>query len=102
MWVFTCRFSIISNSSNESANLFDLFEVTGFATDIDITGERYAVPSSIEFDEISISFRVTKNKRYFRKKNAERVIVEKMIRGHSKLWNFGWKLSNFKTKKIVF
>ena len=57
--IFTCRFSIISNSSNESANLFDLFEVTGFATDIDITGERYAVPSSIEFDEISISLRVT-------------------------------------------
>ena len=79
MWVFTCRFSIISNSSNESANLFDLFEVTGFATDIDITGERYAVPSSIEFDEISISFRVTKNKCYFRKKLLKGFLIEKMI-----------------------
>ena len=49
----------MSNSSKESANLFDLLDVTGFATDIDITGERYAVPSSIEFDEISISLRVT-------------------------------------------
>ena len=36
--------------------------MTGLATDIDITGERYAVPSSIEFDEISMSFRVTENK----------------------------------------
>ena len=61
----------MSNSSNESANLFDLFDVTGFATDIDITGERYAVPSSIEFDEISMSFRVTKNRLKFRKKNVE-------------------------------
>ena len=61
----------MSNSSNESANLFDLFDVTGFATDIDITGERYAVPSSIEFDEISMSFRVTKNRLKFRKKTLK-------------------------------
>ena len=54
---FTCLFSIKSNSSKLSDERRARF--AGFATDMDITGERYEVPSSILFDEMSISLRVT-------------------------------------------